>query len=180
MVPGAGSALTGGLALGVAGLDRGADGVFVSPRVISCGACAIGLLGAPGDCWATTPSDPTVTAAPTPMAINANFIETTCRRCRANTVSPRCSVNTLARNIFDAMTPDWHVADRSAFTRRKRCLWRHRRHRMAVHDFERCHHMLTASAQVDSLRKRRILAERREVRQSIRRSAFRRNGYTGA
>ncbi|MGY4652596.1 hypothetical protein ACVWWN_006392 [Mycobacterium sp. URHB0021] len=99
MVPGAGSALTGGLALGVAGLDRGADGVFVFPRLISCGACAIGLLGAPGDCWANTPSDPTVTAAPTPIAISADFIETTFRRCWANTVSPRCSVNTLAQHL---------------------------------------------------------------------------------
>jgi hypothetical protein len=81
MVPGAGSALTGGLALGVAGLDRGAVGALVFPRVISCGvACAIGLLGAPGDCCASTPTDPTVTAARTPNAISADFIETMFRR----------------------------------------------------------------------------------------------------
>ena len=46
MVPGAGSALTGDQALGVAGLDRGADGV-VFPSVISC-ATAPGAV--PGSC----------------------------------------------------------------------------------------------------------------------------------
>jgi hypothetical protein len=82
LVPGAGSALTLGAALRVAGDDGGGAFVCVAPKVIRGGAtCAVGTLIAASGRSTSRPTAPIAMSAPMPIAASADLYAAMFSRC---------------------------------------------------------------------------------------------------
>jgi hypothetical protein len=80
-VPGAGRALTGGLALGVAGLVGAADFVVVLPKVaVRAAGSAICMLVSSCGCSVSMPIAPITTSALTPNTASTDLVEPTVDR----------------------------------------------------------------------------------------------------